>query len=161
VGWAGSCANCDLKRPENRYLVLVKKLEKAFHHVSKETHARICLDVPLKRPQPVALSLLADRCLIPDTVFDSVAEPPEYDPYRHMVSRPVPKRPYRIDASAISTDISLQNKGSTVAVKIGIHISMSPYPAASASFFKTTGRPRKRILASKDNNLLDAKHEKK
>ncbi len=139
----------------------MQQFVKPFDNISAETHPQMYLDVAQKRPQPVVLPLTAEKTLVPYTVLYPVTQTAQNDSYRHMMPRPVPKRPYRIYTSAISTNVTPQTKGCVVPIKICIYKPVTPYPVAAASLFQTIRRPRKFICPAKPKNLLDANHEKK
>ncbi len=139
----------------------MQQFVKTLIHIPAKTHPQIRLDVAQKRPYPVLLPLTAETALVPYPVLYPVTQTAENNPYRHMMPRPVPKRPYRIHTSAISTNVTPQTEGCVVPFKICIYKPMFPYSAASAALFQTIRRPREFICPANSENLLDTNHEKK
>lgn len=103
---------------------------KAVHYIAFEVQAQIEFYVLLKRLHPVSLPLPGVCALSPYAVSHPVTYPLNYDPYRHMVPRPVPEGPNRIHAAAISADVAFQTNSAAVSVKIRIDKSVAPDPPA-------------------------------
>jgi hypothetical protein len=77
-----------------------------------------------------------------------------------VVPGPITKGAQFVNTAAIGADVSLQIKSRGVSLEIGVDVSMTPNPAASASRRHTDFWPRKQIVPALLKKLLDISHEK-